>query len=262
MLLFYLVRETPWWKMLLLAVWGCLMLPALPSWDIRGWREINSLNGASWSLLWEYIANILYALFIRHFSKWLLVIFVALSALLTIGIAFNIDVTSLLEVRSYASYTVIGGFGLSPDQLFIGISRLLYPFFAGLLLSRINKLIKVCGGFWWCSLLVAAILVIPYVGTESHPWIDGAYNAVAIIILFPLIVAMGAGSRVTDTLHGSLQVLGRNLLSAIYHPLSVDLCPDELCGPLSGCAARYAYMRGRFHLPVYHSHCLRQSETV
>lgn len=27
--------------------------------DIRGWQEINSLNGAQWSLLWEYIANII-----------------------------------------------------------------------------------------------------------------------------------------------------------------------------------------------------------
>lgn len=33
------------------------MFPTPPSMDIRGWKEINSLNGAQWSLLWEYIAN-------------------------------------------------------------------------------------------------------------------------------------------------------------------------------------------------------------
>ena len=113
-------------------------------------------------------------------------IFVALSALLTIDIAFNIDTFGLLEARSWAKYTVIGGFGLSPDQLYIGISRLLYPFFAGLLISRIGKLIKVKAGFWWCSLLIAAILVIPHIGGEEHLWIDGAYNAIAILFLFPL----------------------------------------------------------------------------
>ncbi len=129
------------------------------------WQELNALNGASWSLMWEYIANIIYALVIRRFSKLLLGIFIAFSALLTIDIALNIDTFGLLEPRSYARYTVIGGFGLSPDQLYIGVARLFYPFFAGLLLSRVNKLIRLRGGFWWCSLMVAAILVAPHIGS-------------------------------------------------------------------------------------------------
>lgn len=196
--MFHLVKETPWWMLLIVFAMGCLMIPTPPSMDVRGWAEVNSLNGASWSLMWEYVANILYALVIRRFSKLVLTIFVALSALLTLDIALNIDFFGLLEPRSYAAYTVIGGFGLSPDQLYIGVSRLLYPFFAGLLLSRVNKLIKVRGGFWWCSLLIAAVLVFPYAGSDAHPWTDGLYNAVAIIVVFPLIVAMGAGSSTTD----------------------------------------------------------------
>lgn len=196
--MFHLVKETPWWMLLIVFAMGCLMIPTPPSMDVRGWAEVNSLNGASWSLMWEYVANILYALVIRRFSKLVLTIFVALSALLTLDIALNIDFFGLLEPRSYAAYTVIGGFGLSPDQLYIGVSRLLYPFFAGLLLSRVNKLIKVRGGFWWCSLLIAAVLVFPYAGSDVHPWTDGLYNAVAIIVVFPLIVAMGAGSSTTD----------------------------------------------------------------
>ncbi len=196
---FSLVMETPWWKLLLLLGLACTMIPALPQWDIRGWQEMNSLNGASWSLTWEYVANILYALVIRHFSRWMLIAFVALSALLTLDLSLNIDVFGLLSVRDYAKYTVIGGFGLTADQLYIGLTRLLYPFFTGLLLSRMKWLITVRGGFWWCSLLTAAILVVPCVGPDSMPWIDGAYNAVAILLLFPLIVSMGAGSRVTDS---------------------------------------------------------------
>jgi ABC-type uncharacterized transport system permease subunit len=34
---------------------------------------------------------------------------------------------------------VIGGWSIDPQQLRIGFTRLLYPFFAGLLLSRIAK---------------------------------------------------------------------------------------------------------------------------
>ncbi|MCD8236493.1 MAG: acyltransferase [Prevotellaceae bacterium] len=218
---FSLVMETPWWQVLLLTLLGCMMLPALPSWDIRGWSELNSLNGASWSLMWEYIANIFYALVIRHFSKLLLGIFVALSALLTIDVAFNIDVFGLLEVRNYAKYTVIGGFGLSPDQLYIGIARLLYPFFAGLLLSRINKLIKVKGGFWWCSLMITVILVVPHIGGAAQPWIDGAYNAICIIILFPLIVMMGAGSSIK----GRKSVAVCKFLGEISYPLYITHYP-------------------------------------
>lgn len=105
---FPLIMETPWWKVLLMVLLGCLMIPTPVSWDIRGWWEVNSLNGPTWSLMWEYIANILYALFIRHFSKIALGIFVALAALLTIDIAFNIDTFGLLVTREAAAYTYEG----------------------------------------------------------------------------------------------------------------------------------------------------------
>lgn len=136
---FELVMQTPWWKLLLIMVLGYIMFPTPPSMDIRGWKEINSLNGQQLSLLWEYIANIMYALFVRRFSKVVLAALVFLSALLTIDLAMNLDVFGLLEVRDYAKYTVIGGFGLTPDQIYIGVCRLLYPFFGGLLLYRLGK---------------------------------------------------------------------------------------------------------------------------
>ena len=68
--------ETPWWKLVLVTLLALTMLPALKLWDIRGLSETNSLNGVTWSLLYEYIANILYALFIRHFSKTVPMVFV------------------------------------------------------------------------------------------------------------------------------------------------------------------------------------------
>ena len=220
--LFPYVMQTPWWKMLLITLMGCLMLPTPPSMDIRGWSEVNSLNGASWSLMWEYIANILYALIIRHFSKLMLIVFVVLSAFLTIDVALNLDVFGLLEVRSYAQYTVIGGFGLSADQLYIGAARLFYPFFAGLLISRMGKTVKIeRGGFWWCSLLIAVILVVPHIGGMEHRWMDGAYNALAILVLFPLIVMMGAGSTVT----GKRSTAVCKFLGEISYPIYITHYP-------------------------------------
>ena len=105
----------------------------------------------------------------------------------------------MLAERSYAAYTVIGGWSTTPDQLQIGFTRLLYPFFCGLLISRMNWLIKVRGGFWWCSLLVAILLAMPWMGLgaeDASRWTNGLYEAVCIIVGFPLIVAIGAGSSV------------------------------------------------------------------
>ncbi len=92
--------------------------------------------------------------------------FVFLSAFLTIDLAMNLDVTGLLAIREYAGYTVIGGFGLTPDQIYIGICRLLYPFFCGLLLYRLGKwrINLKRGVMTWCSLAVAVTLVMPHIG--------------------------------------------------------------------------------------------------
>ena len=47
---------------------NALLLPATPGTEIRGLGEMYPLNGPSWSLFFEYIGNILYALFIHKFS--------------------------------------------------------------------------------------------------------------------------------------------------------------------------------------------------
>lgn len=194
---FPIIGKTPWWLMILMMLWAFTMIPMPTSMDIRGWGETNPFNGPAWSLQWEYVANILYALFIRRFSKKVLAIFVGCSALLTISLCLNIDLIGLLKVREDNAYTVIGGWSLTPDQVQIGLTRLLYPFFAGLLISRIHKLISVPAGFWWCSLLIVIILVMPRIGGTTHAWLNGLYEAVCIILFFPFIVSLGAGSKIT-----------------------------------------------------------------
>lgn len=67
-------------------------------------------------------------------------------------------------------YTVIGEMTLNAEQLIIGYTRLLYPFFAGLLLSRLGFKISLHAGFWWCSLLIIGVLLMPRIDGESaHP---------------------------------------------------------------------------------------------
>lgn len=144
---FPLIKDTSWLMVVCIMLWAFTLIPIPASLDIRGWGETNPLNGPAWSLQWEYLANLLYALVFRHLSKIALTLCVIVFALMTLTLCLNIDIFGFLEARSYAAYTVIGGWSLTPDQLQIGLTRLLYPFFCGLLLSRLGKLIKVKGGF-------------------------------------------------------------------------------------------------------------------
>lgn len=220
---FPLVSETPWYILLMILLWAFTMIPVSKGCDIRGWSETNPLNGPSWTLQWEYIANLLYALVIRRFSKFALMICVALFAVLTLILCLDLDVFGFLAARSYASYTVIGGWSLTPDQLQIGVTRLLYPFFCGLLISRMGMMIKVKGGFWWCAVLLAVLLVMPWMGmgdAASGRLTNGIYEAACILILFPLIVMMGAGSSVL----GKSQKIN-HFLGEISYPLYITHYP-------------------------------------
>ena len=189
------IMSTSLGKLALVTLICCTILPIGESLDIRGWVETNPLNGPVWSLQWEYLANILYALVIRRLTRPLLALFVLASSLLTLNLCLNWDLFSVFAVRDYAAYTVIGGWSLTADQLVIGLSRLLYPFFAGLLLSRLKFIIPVRRfGFALTALLVALCLATPYFAPASAPVVNGLYEAFVILIAFPLIVSLGAGA--------------------------------------------------------------------
>lgn len=216
---FPLVGESPWWKVILVFLWCCTMIPLSKGMDIRGWGESNPLNGPTWSLQWEYLANILYALFIRKLNKFWLTICVCIFALLTINITMSLDFFGVNGPEKM--YCVIGGWSTEPKHLVIGISRLLYPFFAGLLLSRTKLLVNIRGGFWWCSALIFILLVMPRIGGTEYAWMNGIYESAAILIIFPLIVSIGAGSRVTD--HRSMAVC--KFFGEISYPIYITHYP-------------------------------------
>jgi peptidoglycan/LPS O-acetylase OafA/YrhL len=183
--LFPMIKTIPVWKMLLVTLTGFTMIPILPSMDIRGWQETYPLNGPAWSLMFEYIANILYAVFIRKFSRKLLAALVFVSGCALI----QFSVTN-------SGGDMVGGWTCDGPQLRIGFTRLMYPFFAGLLLCRMGKLIRVKHAFWVCSALVVIILSVPRIGGREHYWLNGLYESLCIVLLFPLIVSMGAAGTI------------------------------------------------------------------
>ena len=200
------ILEAPLWKILLCVLCGFLMIPTGGSMDIRGWNEEFGLNGPQWTLLLEYCGNILYALVFRHLPK------VALAVLCVFCAFFTLDLTLGWDVFGFfpdgPQYTVIGGWSITGQQMYVGFTRLLYPFLCGLLISRIlpgrmtkdnpsGSPIRIRGGFWWCALVLAGILAMPCIGGKSGVP-DGLFQAASILVLFPLIVLTGAGSQTTD----------------------------------------------------------------
>jgi peptidoglycan/LPS O-acetylase OafA/YrhL len=184
---FPLIAATPLWKLVVVMLVGCTMIPLLPSMDIRGWQEMHPLDGPAWSLFFEYVANIFYALGLRKASKRVLALLAALSAGLLLYLL-------VLGRRG----DVIGGWMVNGEQLRIGFARLLFPFFAGMLMMRSGWRIRVRGAFGWCSLLLLISFGIPRLGGPHHLWMNGLYEAFAIMIVFPVIIAMGAGDNVRD----------------------------------------------------------------
>ena len=197
--------KVEWWKFLLCLVMGLLILPCGNGLDIRGWGELNSFNGPQWTLTLEYIGNILYAFVLRHLPKVALAVLCCVCAFFTLDLTMGWNVFGLL---AEPHYNVIGGWSLTPDQIYIGFTRLLYPFLTGLLISRIVRSrssesnpsgspIHLNGGFWWCGLAIVAILAAPCIGgKQGVP--DGLFQALSILVLFPIIVLAGAGSKTTD----------------------------------------------------------------
>ena len=207
---FPLVAGTPVWKMLLVMLVGFTLIPLLPSMDIRGWSEMHPLDGPGWSLFFEYLANIGYAVGVRKLSNKALGVLVALSG------AFLVQVL-VLGPRG----DVIGGWAVNAPQLHIGFARLLYPFLAGILLERMGRLLRVKHAFAICSLLLIVTFSLPRFGGPTHLWVNGLYEAFCIIVVFPIVVSMGAGDQLSSP--GAIKLC--RFLGQLSYPLYITHYP-------------------------------------
>lgn len=178
-------------SVLLALLLSLFLIPALPGSgpEVRGNGEMYPLNGPTWSLFFEYIGNLLYVLFLRRLPTRWLAGFVALTG---IGLA-------AYAVGNGSGYGHLGvGWTLAGNNLPGGLLRLSFAFPMGLLLSRLFRPVAVRGAFWICSLAVVALLCVPYVGDGTAPWMNGLYDAACVLVLFPLLVWLGASGRASD----------------------------------------------------------------
>ena len=181
------VSAVPVAMLLVATLMNAFMIPATPGAEIRGVGEMYPLNGPAWSLFFEYIGNVLYALFIRRLSTRALAVLVAAAGC---GLA------------AFSVWGPLGdicvGFSLTGENIVGGSLRLLFAFPAGLLLSRVFRPVRVRGAFWIGTLAVVALASVPRIGGSEHLWMNGVYDALCAVVLFPLIVWIGASGKTTD----------------------------------------------------------------
>ncbi|HEU4607782.1 MAG TPA: acyltransferase [Chitinophagaceae bacterium] len=158
-------------KIILLFLGSLLLIP-LPLMESRGFN-LFYFNAPSWSLFWEYIANIFYALVLCRLSRRILLVVVLLSA---VGILWV----------SYRAGNLLGGW--SGGTFFDGAARVAFSFSAGLLIYRFNWIIKNRIGFIGLAVLLSLAFLMP---GSSWNWLT---EALLVIVFFPLIVSLGAGT--------------------------------------------------------------------
>ncbi|MBS1746583.1 MAG: acyltransferase [Bacteroidetes bacterium] len=152
-----------------------LMVP-LPTMSERAFN-LFGLNAPSWSLFWEYVANIFYGfVLVRLHKKFLL--------LLLLPAAY------FLFHTAYEKENLLGGW--TGENFWDGGIRIWYSFLAGLIIYRYKLIIKNNAGFFGCAILLSIVFVMPHFNVN---WLAEFF---VVALYFPLIVALGAGTALSQ----------------------------------------------------------------
>ena len=202
------------WVMIALLLTMC-MIPAVPGvpYEVRGNGEMFPLNGPGWSLFFEYIGNICYALFMRRMSTKVLAFFTLL-----LGLAH-----AWFFVGDVSQYDMIGvGWTIDTVNFWGGFIRMLFPFSVGMLLARTFKPRKVKGAFWICTIALIILFAVPYIPSSNNGIsLNSLYEFVCIAFIFPALVwlgACGSASEITSKVNTFLGELSYPLY-IVHYPI-------------------------------------------
>lgn len=153
------------------------------------------LNPPTWSLFWEYIANIVYAVVLHKASLKVLKCLVAIGAM----------------TLCYEAYTAeYLGVGWGVGNVTGGGIRIFYSFTVGMLIFRLHWHIKNRIGFIGVALLLACTFFTPF----SEKW-NFIVDPLLAVFYFPFLIVLGSG---TDTLKGVSHTVC-SFLGRISYPL-------------------------------------------
>lgn len=169
------------WKLAVLFLASVLMIP----YPVMAERALNNfgLNAPAWTLFWEYVANIVYALVLHRLKRiWLLL----LTVVAAVGL-FYVAITA---------GNISGGW--AGNNFWHGGVRVAFSFLAGMCIFRYQFIIKNRLGFPLMALLLSLAFFVPY--RDSWNWL---LEPLIIIFYFPLLVSLGAGA-ILNPLHQSI----------------------------------------------------------
>ncbi len=195
---------------LLALLLAMFLIPAYPGadYDVRGNGEMFSLNGPSWSLFFEYIGNVVYALIIRRLSNRALGAFTALTGC----------VWAWYVVTDVSGYDMIGvGWTLDGVNFFGGLIRMLFPFSAGMLMARNFKPYRIAGIFQISIIVLFLLFSVPVFAKVGGISMNGVYELLCVVIIFPAIVWLAASGRLT----GKAMTAVCRFLGDISYPLYI-----------------------------------------
>lgn len=209
-----------------------VMLPVLPGWgaDVRGNGEMFPLNGPQWSLFFEYIGNILYALLLRKLPT---------KALAVLTLALGLGIGCHVLQGGYLGE----GWSFVDHGFWWGLLRMAFPYSLGLLMARVfmqkRPDAKADARYFLPIFLVNAIvltcfLASDFIGDPHQPWQNGLYIMLLVAILFPTIVWTAASA---GTGNAEKKSIGRSLCSFL----------GELSYPLYIVHYPLMYMFYRYH---------------
>lgn len=180
-------------KIALIFICSLLIIP-FPVITERSFNNFG-LNAPAWSLFWEYIANIVYALVLCRLNRKYLIVLAGIAAVV------------LCYVSNRAGGSLLGGW--DGKSFWDGCARISYSFLIGMIIFRYNLIIKNNLGFLGLAVLLMLALISPF--TEWN-WLVEPF---IVMVYFPLLIALGAGAKLTSGLK-KLCVFSGNISYPLY----------------------------------------------
>lgn len=214
------------------------LLPVPPSLDVRGYQELFPLNGPHWSLFFEYLGSLMYALFIRRMKAWVLAIAVVFFGM-----------TLFWAGNTMGDGSIAFGWSSEPHQILLGFLRMAFGYSLGMLLSRASRRIKMRGHTTTVFCLLSLFMVAS-LGVGQLEKYNVCFEMLMLILVFPAVVLIMA------TLSGSKSSSQSN----------VSVKPNEQCqtclsmvmarkgGMKSNSARQTINFLGRLSYPLYATH--------
>jgi peptidoglycan/LPS O-acetylase OafA/YrhL len=140
-----------------------------------GWDGITPFDTPAWSLFFQFLANFVYAAFIRRLTNTTLAVSLLIGAVIVLA-------------QSYLVGGVQGGG--SWHDLYGGFSRVFFSFFCGVFLFRRWRANPSVGKTNYSPIILVAVAVVLFCPVPSA--VNWLFESLAVILIFPIVINAGA----------------------------------------------------------------------